>query len=1642
MANVNLDSKTSLTIIFPAAAGYDISVEDFIDIDIDPDLLKSTSTGTYILNNAFSILPLAASITTSGNIVSAIYNKEDSIRSGGGEIVFNLTNDEWDPNVGDNHPLTVTLINSISGSSEWETKVKPAIIGSDQGNANVNVIGQTLTISLPGVPTYSIVANDILSVDIPASCLLNTSSGTFTSSPNMIVLPAPPEIFINDPGLDEYTVGAAVLTISLKDETFIDGSLNLSNFTSSKPLIISVVSVSYSSSTSADVTLSLIDDFDSQINDFSIIVDGVELTAAGTLSSNNIIITAQSEPEISVVTIVANTFKIGDVVPVAITVVADAEEYTDFYGTVAGRSLDSISKQNDSYYIGYFTVDEDGGDFFASDDIPVVGLQFDNLPLIGDAFDGQISNVTVIDATRPAINYMQVSGNSYKIGDQIDIIVSANDEDYSALSSTSVNSVAIASPSLVLQDIGNGVYLLQYTVNEGNNNVSTGALSAQLAFTDLAGNESNLFNSLTANSVSIDANSPQINSISLTNGIYSVDDVVEIVVTADENNYGFDLLTEVNGIPYFSSKITSLATGSGEYTLYYTVSSSDDEVDPGLLDVKVKMSDLAGNIAALYQTVEPNSLAIYTVLPTATIVGNQEICEDDSALLIVNLTGRFPLELYSFDGSTTTHHNGILASPYEFYVSPSASANFAIDSVLDFNGIKNSGSGLVSVTVNPKTDVSIINLNQNYSLEDDPILLEADILGGTFSGLGVISSTGYFNPGIADTTNSPHTIYYDYTNDDACLSVDSAVVFVLGAQGDISIQKTVYCDYESSFEVQASNTAGVIGDFRLLNSDQSPVGGLIDNHNNTASVSPTLLEEGIYTVEYKYNDGGASLILREDFEIEIVQTPKIITLTQDEFCQNDPVVILEGDIETGIFSGLPGVSGNLIDGFIFDPANADLGANTILYTNTTVNGCSRSVSKVVNVNFVPDVQFLESDVCIASEETIIFHNETVNPHTVSEWMWNYGDVHSGEDNFGTSIDGFHIYTGPGNRTIQLIAITPDGCSDTLSRTIDFGDKPDGSFHWTNECFLDGDSILFISDATSENDLILFNWTFFNSAVDSSSLKGNDSVYYTFSGIDDYTVKLNVETNIGCKNEFIREIVLKPTIRVVDDGYYFEDFENNNGRWSTNQEDDSKYNSWNYNFADFSDSTAYNSNAWFTDVPDSIVREQAWVISPCFNLRDLEKPMISMDIFRYMEDNEGVVLQSSVDNEITWQNVGTWQQGIEWFNDFQIANKPAGQEIGWSGTQDDEEWITAIRYIDELLDKPNVRFRMHYGTTHQLGLESKGFAFDNFKIMSRTRMVLMESFTNGSNTGLRGSDAAVNSLYRNNYSDVVKLEYHTDLGGSDIFNESNVFVPATRALYYGVNKLPNLILDGGGEGLLNFDSGAEIENLDDEDIVLQSLYEPIFDINLDINYGGSSLTIDVELSALEDLEADERILQVVVYEKFIDAVTLVNGQKTFLNVVKDMIPNAAGTAYFNAWEKAETITEQFSWNYSDPYNPEMLRIAVFVQNDNTREVYQAATDDLTNLSTDIRSELLSLLDLRIYPNPASHILNLNLQAIANEEFGLEIFDKTGRLIGIEVWPSNTLSHQIDVNSYQQGIYLIRMHDSNGSLRALEKFAVIR
>jgi hypothetical protein len=165
----------------------------------------------------------------------------------------------------------------------------------------------------------------------------------------------------------------------------------------------------------------------------------------------------------------------------------------------------------------------------------------------------------------------------------------------------------------------------------------------------------------------------------------------------------------------------------------------------------------------------------------------------------------------------------------------------------------------------------------------------------------------------------------------------------------------------------------------------------------------------------------------------------------------------------------------------------------------------------------------------------------------------------------------------------------------------------------------------------------------------------------------------------------------------------------------------------------------------------------------------------------------------------------------------------------------------------------VQFRIAYGSDGT-ARNNDGLAFDDVWIGERNKTALIEHFTNAGDANSKAANEMLNEAVLSHPSNMIDLQYHTSFPGTDPFNMDNPSVPESRMLYYGLTTVPYSILDGGTKSSLRFDYA--LRPLDVKTVLVQSLYDSKFWINLPSTLEGSQIIVNAEVMALEDIPMSE------------------------------------------------------------------------------------------------------------------------------------------------------------------------------------------
>jgi len=530
----------------------------------------------------------------------------------------------------------------------------------------------------------------------------------------------------------------------------------------------------------------------------------------------------------------------------------------------------------------------------------------------------------------------------------------------------------------------------------------------------------------------------------------------------------------------------------------------------------------------------------------------------------------------------------------------------------------------------------------------------------------------------------------------------------------------------------------------------------------------------------------------------------------------------------------------------------------------------------------------------------------------------------------------------------------------------------------------------------------------------------DTVEYQFPNAASYLVGLQTMNQGACSDTLTKRVELRPTIKLDAEGYA-EAFDLNKGGWTVESADENS--SWVWGTPDFDGF-----------VPDEV--GNSWY----FDFSDMNRPMIKLDVMKSFVPNvNGSVLQYLDNREEGWKTIGADEEGINWYNSFNIYNQPGGSPVGWGLDvfNPDTDWVETAQDLSSLRDKTHVSLRLAIATNGARGIGNQGFAFDNLMISEKTKLAVLEHFTNSSDGNSFYADKYVDDYAKANRSELIDIQYHTSFPGDDPMNQNNPGMVTTRAGNLGVGLVPYAVLDGSTNSEYRYDFSTLDNSPGSEELDLLSLSIPSFKIDLEVDWTDTDLTAYTTVTCNVESYSEYIQLYVVVLESLVTSYVGINGDTAFRNVALEMLPTPAGKLLGENWYQGVSMNLTNQWTY-EPYVEDVddLLVVAFVQDRNTREILQAEVNYKT-IPTGIGNKLGEIRELQVYPNPAKDYLYVNLGSRSENTGLLEVYDLSGRMVLNLETQAGYQIFNMDVQQLSRGMYLIRRFEA-GELVGLGKF----
>jgi hypothetical protein len=245
---------------------------------------------------------------------------------------------------------------------------------------------------------------------------------------------------------------------------------------------------------------------------------------------------------------------------------------------------------------------------------------------------------------------------------------------------------------------------------------------------------------------------------------------------------------------------------------------------------------------------------------------------------------------------------------------------------------------------------------------------------------------------------------------------------------------------------------------------------------------------------------------------------------------------------------------------------------------------------------------------------------------------------------------------------------------------------------------------------------------------------------------------------------------------------------------------------------------------------------------------------------------------------------------------------------------------------------------------------------------------------------------------------------------------------------------------GLEPFSGFDPVTLEYNWMESDLLRNILIDPLTNIDLSTSHlVDNNIYVEARIDLIDTTIRDENLtMQIAVVE---------NESAFYESVLKKMLPDAGGTSLIDLWQGNNSVTVYQSWafNPADFVSVDSLILVAFVQNEDTKEIYQAAYVpfmELTGTGIFDHPGNVKALNYVVYPNPASGEVNLKFGQVLNETSQMQVFNELGALMEIQTLKKGNDLFTFNVSGYKQGVYLIKVTNAGNNAVGWKRLVVIR
>ena len=205
---------------------------------------------------------------------------------------------------------------------------------------------------------------------------------------------------------------------------------------------------------------------------------------------------------------------------------------------------------------------------------------------------------------------------------------------------------------------------------------------------------------------------------------------------------------------------------------------------------------------------------------------------------------------------------------------------------------------------------------------------------------------------------------------------------------------------------------------------------------------------------------------------------------------------------------------------------------TVTLTVTDANGCSAADTNFNVCVFEPlSVSFTSTEVC-AGQATFFQASYTPDYDSIYTYTWDFNDGSPPVSTYRDTIS--HTFPGPGNYTVELMALDTNGCSVTIYESAFVNELPSPDFTY-NMGTCEDPTQFFDQSLGGGTQIISWSWDFGDLASGTDNYSDEQHPEHIYPPQDStYQVKLIVTNLNGCVDSIVKTVVRNPCLEAAFD----------------------------------------------------------------------------------------------------------------------------------------------------------------------------------------------------------------------------------------------------------------------------------------------------------------------------------------------------------------------------------------------------------------------------------------------------------------------------------------------------------------------------